>query len=53
MLRDIAAPTASGASAAHDAALDNVAELLVSYPGDLLTEGAWRVGFVLEAFAQG
>ena len=47
------APTASGASAAHDAALDNVAQLLVSYPGDLLTDGALRVGFVLKAFAQG
>ena len=49
----MAAPTASGAAAAHDAALDNVAELLVGYSGDLLTDGAWRVGFVLEAFAQG
>ena len=49
----MAAPTASGASAAHDAALDIVAELLVGYPGDLLTDAALRVGFVLEAFAQG
>ena len=49
----MAEPTASGAAEAHDAALDSVAQLLVGYPGDLLTDGAWRVGFVLEAFAQG
>ena len=49
----MAAPTASGASAAHDAALDSVAQLLVGYPSDLLTDSAWRVEFVLEAFAQG
>ena len=49
----MAALTVSVASAAHDAVLADVALLLVGYPGDLLGDGAWRVGFVLEAFVQG
>ena len=49
----MAAPTAYGAAAAHNAALASAAQLLVGYLGNLLTDGALRVGFVLEAFAQG
>ncbi len=49
----MAAPTASGAAAAHNAALASAAQLLVGYPGNLVTDGAWRLKFVLEAFVQG
>ena len=48
----MAEPTASGAAEAHDAALDSVALLLVGYPGNLLTDNAWRMEFVFEALAQ-
>lgn len=43
----------SAARAAHDTARDKAAALLLGYPGDLLSNGALRVGFVLGAFEQG